>query len=164
MEIETKTNKRRTCRYRAGFALLVVGALLLGLATATPRAQADLPESGVGDLVKAFGGTWVVDHFAAKINRAINSALRQHQAPVEGATKVVPIIRVGPHGGGAAIGAAQVAGPAAQVQQVEAVAEVAMRITGTVHARGLVPISSRDASTIKGIAGVGVSANIKFPR
>lgn len=150
-----------TRRHRNAVPLLLAGCFAMGLMTATPRVQA-ASGSGIANLIKVFGMAWVVDNFSGRINRAINGALRQHQAQVEGATKVVPIVRVGVHSGGAAVGAAQVMGPAQQVEQVEAVAEIELGLPGAIRARGLIPISARDASSINSVGGVGVSADIKF--
>jgi hypothetical protein len=140
-------------------AALLLCAFVLGLNWAPGQARA--VDSEIAHLVKSFGVGWVVERFASQIDRAINSALAQHKAEIEGATKVVPIIRVGESG--TAIGAAQVMGPQVQVDKVQAVAEVELRIAGTIRARGLVPVSARDGSTMKSVGGVGVSANIKFP-
>lgn len=143
-------------------SVIVVGLLVafsLGLASAPQPAQALSLGGAFGDLVKIFGIGWVVKHFSGDINDFINKALKQREAAIEGHTKVVPILRVGT---GTAVGAAQVMGPKVQVDKVQAVAEVELSITGSVRARGLIPISTRDTSSIKGVGGVGVSANIKF--
>jgi hypothetical protein len=149
--------RRRT--YVTLIAALLVCAFLAGVG-APPPAQA-LPLIGdLGVLVKVFGIGWVVERFAPKINTAINSALKQHDAEISGYTKVVPIIRVG---GKTEVGAAQVMGPREQVDKVQAVAEVQLNIIGSVRSRGLIPISTKNAATVRGVDGVGVSANIKFP-
>lgn len=143
-------------------SVVVVGLLVafsLGLASAPQPAQAFSLGGAFGDLVKIFGIGWVVKHFSGEINDFINKALKQREAAIEGHTKVVPILRVGT---GTAVGAAQVMGPKVQVDKVQAVAEVELNITGSVRARGLIPVSTRDTSSIKGVGGVGVSANIKF--
>lgn len=142
-------------------AMLLLWAFLLGVGAAPNPAQALDLGGGIGSLVKIFGIGWVVDHFSGKINDAINNALRQHQAEIQGYTKVVPILRVG--AGGTAVGAAQVMGPREQVQQVQAVAEIQLSFVGAVRARGLIPVSSKNLTNIKSVGGVGVSANIKFP-
>ena len=139
---------------------LLLGAFLLGLGT-TPRPAAALDlGGGIGTLVKIFGIGWVVDHYSGQINKAINSALAQRDAEIEGYTKVVPILRI-MGGKGKAIGAAQVMGPRVQVEKVKAVGEVELRLLGAVRARGLLPISTKSSLSI--VPGVGVSANIKFP-
>jgi hypothetical protein len=151
----------RTKQSRMMVALLLLCAFVLGLSWAPGQARALSLGGGIGDLVKIFGIGWVVDRFASQIDRAINSALAEHRAEIEGATKVVPIIRVGT--GGTAVGAAQVMGPQVQVEKVQAVAEIELRMAGTLRARGLIPVSTRDVSSVQSVGGVGVSANIKFP-
>ena len=144
-------------------ALVLAWAFVLGLAIGPqPVRGIDLGDSLVS-LIKIFGIAWVVDRFADDINNGINSLLRQHEAEIEGATKVVPILRIG-EGGGTAVGAAQVMGPAVQVDKVQAVGELELDV-GNLRGRALLPVSTRKdlTSTIRGIGGVGVSANIKFP-
>ena len=141
-------------------AMLLMWAFLLGVGTAPNPVQALDLGGSIGDLVKIFGIGWVVEHFSGQINKAINSALAQHDAAVEGYTKVVPIMRLG-GGKGTAVGAAQVMGPKAQVDKVRAVGEVELNLLGTVRARGLLPISTKNS--LRTVPGVGVSANIKFP-
>jgi len=77
-------------------------------------------------------------------------------------TKVVPIIRVGTTG--TAVGAAQVIGPEQQVKKVQAVAELELTV-GSLRGRGLIPVTTRKVSTdtVRGVGGVGISANIKIP-
>lgn len=150
-------------RYRVAIALLLLSAFTIGLTTGTLPAQAVSDDARIPELAQASGIAWVVDHFSRRINRVINGALREHHAQIEGATRVVPIMRVGLNGGGIAVGAAQVMGPPAQVEQVQAVAEVQLSIPGAVRSRGLIPVSSRDVGTIKGVSGVSVSANVKIP-
>ncbi len=135
-------------------AVLILTAFVLGLATGPQSVQALSLGGGFGTIIKLFGIAYIVSHYGDKIDGVINNLLGQHQA------KVVPILRVG---GGTAIGAAQVMGPARQVDKVRAVAEVEWTPSRRIRARGLIPISTEDASTIRGVGGVGVSANIKFP-
>jgi len=141
-------------------AVLILTAFVLGLATGPQSVQALSLGGGFGTIIKIFGIAYIVSHYGDKIDGVINNLLGQHQAEIEGKTKVVPILRVG---GGTAIGAAQVMGPAQQVDKVRAVAEVEWKPSRRIRARGLIPISTEDASTVRGVGGVGVSANIKFP-
>jgi hypothetical protein len=140
--------------------LLLLWAFLLGVGTAPSPVQALDLGGGIGSLVKIFGIAWVVDHFSRDIDKAINGALAQHDAKINGYTKVVPIIRLVGRGG-TAVGAAQVMGPQIQVEKVKAVAEVELNMLGSFRARGLLPIGTRNSLNI--VPGVGVSANIKFP-
>jgi hypothetical protein len=145
-----------------GVAMLVVWSFVIGLGL--PPAQVSAIDVGgaLGDLVKIFGIGWVVNRFGEDINKFINNALGQHDAAVEGMTKVVPVVRVGK--GGTAVGAVQVMGPATQVEKVQAVAEIELGI-GNLRGVGLIPITTQRAETdsLRGVGGVGVSANIKFP-
>jgi len=143
--------------------LVVVWAFVLGMAIGPQPARAIDLGGAVGDLVKIFGIGWVVDRFSGDINDTINNVLSQHEAEIAGATKVVPILRVG-EGGGTAVGAAQVQGPREKVRQCQAVAELELEF-GSLRGRALLPVSTKSnlTSTIRGISGVGVSANIKFP-
>ncbi|MGC9319889.1 MAG: hypothetical protein ACP5KN_17790 [Armatimonadota bacterium] len=154
---------RMDSRLRNLAVLVVVWAFVLGI-FAGPQPARSLDLGGtIGDLVKIFGIGWVVNRFADDIDGAVNDLLAQHEAEIAGATKVVPIIRVG-EGGGTAVGAAQVMGPGTQLQKVEAVAELELSV-GDFRGRALLPVSTKRNLTrsVKGISGVGVSANIKFP-
>jgi len=144
--------------------LLVAWAFVLGVALGPQPARSIDLGGALVDLVKIFGIAWVVDRFAGDIDRTINRFLSQHDAAIEGQTKVVPILRVASGGGGTAVGAAQVMGPAQQVRTVQAVAELELNF-GSFRGRALVPVSTKNVSSggIKGVGGVGVSANIKFP-
>jgi len=145
-----------------GVATLVVWAFVMGLGL--PPAQVSALDVGgaLCDLVKIFGIGWVVSKFGDDIDKFINRILGQHAAEVEGLTKVVPVVRVGK--GGTAVGAVQIMGPEVQVQKVQAVAEAEISI-GRLRGVGLIPITTKKAETasVKGVGGVGVSANIKFP-
>jgi len=150
-------------RWHLVAVVLVLAAFMVGLGVGPQLAQAfDLGSLGgtFGALIKIFGIGYIVTEFGDKINDVINDLLGQHQAEIEGQTKVVPILRVG---GGTAIGAAQIIGPARQVDKVKVVAEVEWKPSANIRARGLIPIATKDTSSIRGVGGVGVSANIKFP-
>ena len=143
------------------FVAIVLG-LTLGLLTAPqPPVEADLPLIGdLGNVVKLFGIGYVVSEFGPSIDKTINKLLAQHDAAIEGETKVVPILRVGR--GDAAVGAAQVMGPPEQVRKVQAVAEMELGIS-KLRGRALIPVTTKKrlTSSIKGVGGVGVSATMK---
>ena len=143
--------------------LFVAWAFVLGLAFGPQPAESIDLGGTLGNLIKIFGISWVVNRYAEDIDGAINSLLRQHDAEVAGMTKVVPIMRVG-SGGGTAVGAAQVMGPAVQLNKVHAVAELELNLL-IFRGRALIPVSTKkvSAGSINGVGGVGVSANIKFP-
>ena len=143
--------------------LFVAWAFVLGIAVGPQPARSIDLGGAIGDLVKIFGIAWVVNRFDDEIDRGINTFLQQHEAAIEQQTKVVPIIRVATKTS-TAVGAAQVMGPTAQVQKVQAVAELQLDI-GSLRGRALIPVSTKEVKMggIKGVSGVGVSANIKFP-
>lgn len=141
-------------------AVLLLTTFAAGVAIG-PRPVEALDLGGsLGVIIKLFGIGYIVTHYGDKIDRAINNLLGQHQAQIEGKTKVVPIVRIG---AGTAIGAAQVMGAAQQVAKVKVVAEVEWKPSRKLRARGLIPVSTTGTSSVKGVGGVGVSANIKFP-
>ncbi len=113
------------------------------------------------DVLKGGVVTVGVMEFADELDKGINTLLGQKGIQVQGMTKVVPIIRVGSKGGAQA-GAAQVVGPAEQVEKVEAVAEVELNV-GPLRGRGLIPVDTKNPlkGQIKGVGGVGVNASIK---
>ncbi len=152
---------RMDTKMRNVAVLVVVWAFVLGMAVGPQPARGLDLGGALGDLVKIFGIGWVVKQFAGDIDNAINGLLGQQEAQIAGSTRVVPILRVG---SGVAVGAAQVMGPQQQVQKVEAVAEIELNI-GDFRGRGLIPVTTRRDLTrnIRGVDGVGISANIKFP-
>ena len=134
-----------------------VGALLGAGGRSAHRAAGDL----LGNIFKGGAVTVAVMEFAGALNKGINDLLRQKGLEVQGMTKVVPIVRVGSRGGTQA-GAAQVVGPAEQVEKVKAVAELELRL-GPFRGRALLPVASENPmkGDIKGVGGVGVNASIK---
>ena len=152
---------RQRNRWQFALTVLVLTAFLVGFGVGAPSVRALSLGGALGTVVKTLGIGYVVTRYGGSIDVAINGMLRQRQAQIEGKTKVVPILRVG--GGSTAVGAAQVMGPAQQVDKVEAVAELEWNPTGAVRGRALIPVSTRDTSSVKGVGGVGVSANIKVP-
>ncbi len=115
-----------------------------------------------GDLLKVGGIALVVKQFGPEINSGINSIMAKNGVMPTAKTKVVPIIRMGTDDP-TAVGAAQVVGPPWQVDKVQAVAEGSIRIS-SLQGRILVPISTKKAvtSSVRGVGGVGISANIKI--
>ncbi len=116
----------------------------------------------LGDLLKIGGIGLIVKHFGDDIDKTISKVLGEKDIHREGQTKVVPVLRVG---SGTAVGAVQVIGPAMQVKKVEAVAELEIKVADRLRARALVPVTTKKVATssVRGVGGVGVSANIKIP-
>ncbi len=153
-------NQRSIYRTLVGFAAIGVFSLGILLGTSSRSPSLELGDL-LGDVLKVGGVGLLVAQFDDELNDGINAILQQRGIAVQGMTKVVPIIRMGTKGGTQA-GAAQVVGPAAQVQRVKAVAEVQLDL-GPLRGRGLVPVETKNPlkGEIKGVAGVGVSASIK---
>ncbi len=144
--------------------VVVLTAFLVGFGSGISSVGALNLGGALKGALKIFGIAFVVKQFGGEINSFINDMLAQHSAKVAGQTKVVPIVHIG--AGGTAVGAAQIMGPAVQVKKVSAVAEVEWKPGNVLRARGLLPVTNvkiTDPTKIKGVEGVGVSANIKFP-
>jgi len=111
----------------------------------------------VGEVIKVFGIGFIVKQEAGPINREINKLLKDRQAEVMGATKVVPILSLG---AGGFIGAAQVVGVPEKVKAVQAVLQIEVGL-GTGRAKALIPVSTKkpvkEAEKLR-VPGVGVSA------
>lgn len=136
------SNKKRVIAIAAGvLALSAIGA------------------SQVGALLKVVGIGAVVQKFGPQINSAFNK-LENHEDRVSSKTKVVPILSVGSR---RAVGAAQVMGPASQVDQVKAVAELDQDLFGReVKIQALIPIDSNGVSNIHRVENVGISGIVSF--
>ena len=152
---------RRTLA-RKLFPLAVAFTFCLGLTLGAGRDTGPRAYGGIlGDILKGGAIGFGVMQFADELDKGINTLLQQKGIDVQGMTKVVPIVRVGTRGGGQA-GAAQVVGPAEQVQKVEAVAELELFV-GPLRGRALIPVDTKNPlkGEIKGVGGVGVNASIK---
>ena len=102
---------------------------------------------GVGAAVKQFG---------PDLNKGINKLVK-HSDTDKNFTKVVPILSAG-LASRQAIGAAQVKGPKALVDKVQAVAQIEQDLFGReVKIRAMVPVEKADLTEIKAVEGVGVS-------
>jgi len=151
-------------RWRWLTLVIVLTAFLVGFGSGPSNVEALNLGGALKGALKIFGIAFVVKQFGGEINSFINGVLAQHSAKIVGQTKVVPIVHIG--AGGTAVGAAQIMGPATQVNKVSAVAEIEWKPGNVLRARGLLPVTNvniTDPSKIKGVEGVGVSANIKFP-
>lgn len=133
--------------------ILVVSILVLALTAAATQG------SLVGSVVKAGAIAVVVDRFGGQINDFVNKLTANKNVGTDQATAVVPILSLG---GGGYIGAAQVMGAKANVDQVKAVVQIeGNAVFGrNIRVKALVPIGSRSTNDIKRIPGVGISAII----
>ena len=120
-------------------------------------ALAAIGSSQIGQLIKIVGIGAAIKQFGPQINSAINK-IASHSDSATVVTKVVPILSGG-IGSRKGIGAAQVMGPKAQVDKVQAVAQIEQDILGReVKIRAMIPIESKDViQDIRRVEGVGVS-------
>jgi len=147
--------------WRRTFAVGVIVGVMTG-AAGTAVAQVS-----IGSLIKLFGIGYVVKQFGPQINSAINTIMLNNKAENKELTKVVPIISVGVGlgtAGGAYIGAVQVQGPKAALDQVQAVAQIEGSFMNQIRLRGLVPVNSLNplAGNLHRVYGVGVTALVDF--
>lgn len=118
--------------------------------------------------IKLFGIGYVVKTYGPQINDGINTLMLNNKAPNRDKTKVVPILSVGvgiaSNNPGSYIGAAQVQGPAAAVNKVQAVAQIEGSLFSAVRVKGLVPVDSLNpiAGNLHRVYGVGVTAIVDF--
>ncbi|MGM0603506.1 MAG: hypothetical protein ACQESS_09355 [Bacillota bacterium] len=140
--------------------ILLSAVLILTVCTTmiavSPAVSAD---KLVGQLLKTFGIGFIVSEFAEPIDNFINTLTLNNGVQVETATKVVPVVTVG---SGTFAGAVQVSGPAAEIEKVEAVAQLEGDFKdGAFRIRALVPVNTKnpvDIKNIERIEGVGVTA------
>lgn len=136
-------------------AVVTAVTLLAGIAI-TPMPSSG---AGIGGILKGAGLVLLVDKFGDQLNDFINKLTFNKGVGIEDRTKVVPIISIGQ---GAYVGAAQVSGPAAQIDKVKAVAQMEANMAGkTFRIKALVPVETKDVvKDLKRVSGVGVSAII----
>jgi len=139
-------------------ALALVVALLVGTLAGAVYAQ------DVFSIIKTLGIGYAVRTFAPQINNFINELLQNRGAAVRAQTKVVPILSIAigvSSPGGAYVGAAQVSGPAAAVNKVQAVAVIEANFQQAFRIKALVPVDSLEPwKALRRVPGVGVSAVI----
>lgn len=112
----------------------------------------------LGGLLKGGGIAFLVSRFGKDINKGINDLTRTKGVTNTYATKVVPIISAGQ---GTEVGACQVMGPTSSVAKVSAVAQVEGGLNQLgVRVRILVPVATKNITSIKRIPGVGISGLI----
>jgi hypothetical protein len=141
----------------------IAGAVALAaiVGVASSRAAQAGPFDGVlGKVVKVGGIGFLVKQFGPEINKTINTVLQQKGIRYSGRTKVVPTLSAG---SGAYIGAAQVQGDDAQVDQVRYVVTVEVPLD-RFRGKAMFPVRSltKGKRDLKPIRGTGVSAVIDF--
>lgn len=139
---------------------LLAAALVASLTFSTGMV-ATTQAFSLGSVLKIGGVGILVDRFGDQINDFLNKLLSQNNLSTTYTTKVVPIVSVGNNG---YIGAAQVTGPASEVERVKAVAQLEASFNNVARVKGLVPIDSTNPVNASRIQGVGVSAiiDLKF--
>jgi hypothetical protein len=137
-------------------ALVVVAALIVGGFAAQARGQ------DIFGIIKTLGIGYAVRTFAPQINDFINDLLQNRGVAVREQTKVVPILSISIGIGnpsGAYIGAAQVSGPRAAVERVQAVALLEADFQTVFRIKAYVPVDNlKPWESFRRVPGVGVSA------
>ena len=138
---------------KKALVIVLASILMLGVISASMGIN-------LGSILKVGGVALLVNNYGDQMNDAINKLTMNKGVRVEDRTKVVPIISIGK---GSYIGAAQVSGPAGQIDKVKAVAQLETKFpfVGNVRLKALVPVESKEiVQNIKRVTGVGVSAII----
>ncbi|MFQ3548188.1 MAG: hypothetical protein SNJ70_00370 [Armatimonadota bacterium] len=135
-------------------ALFVVFVLFVAIITTSTVNAIRL-----GDVIKVGGIAIIVKQFGPQIDDFINKITGQKNLGTKYDTKVVPIMSLGD---GGYVGAAQVAGPKAEVEKTKAVLQLEDRkVFGSpLRIRALIPVDAESISNVKRVDGVGVSALI----
>jgi len=136
---------------------LIAAMLAVSIGTASFGAVLPVEAIGLGSMIKGGAIGLVIDKYGSSINSFLNKLLNQKNLGTTYATKVVPIVSIG---NGSRVGAAQVTGPTAEVDQVKAVAQVEGSFNNIARVKGLVPVNSANPVGASRIQGVGVSAII----
>lgn len=136
---------------------IIAATLALSVATISIGGLQQAQAFKLGSLLKVGGVGFLVDKYGDSIDSFLNRILNQNNLSTTYATKVVPIVSVGK---GGHIGAAQVTGPASEIEQVKAVAQIEASFNSVARVKGLVPIDSMNPLDATRIQGVGVSAII----
>lgn len=124
---------------------MLVGILVLAIVTAG-AAELAMLQGSAGPVLKVVGIGAVVKKFGPQINTFINKLMRDNNAENKEMTKVVPIVSVSigiNTSGSAAIGAAQVQGPQAALDKVQAVAQIEGTFSDQVRVKALIPVDSQ---------------------
>ncbi len=139
-------------------ALVIITALAVGGFTGAAYGQ------DVFSIIKTLGVGVAVKTFAPQINNFINTVLQNKGVAVRAQTKVVPVLSISIGLGnpsGAYIGAAQVSGPAASVNKVQAVALLEADFQTAFRIKAYIPVDNLQPwQAFRRVPGVGVSAII----
>jgi hypothetical protein len=137
----------------------MLGFLACTLVRPLPANAGGLDLGGLLEGAAKVGGVALaVDKFGGDINKTINKLMDNNDVKTNSATKVVVI--VSPIGN-KHIGAAQVVGSKEAVAKVGAVAQLETSFMDKMfRIKAMVPIEGKDATKLKRVEGVGVSAVI----
>jgi len=147
---------------RYGIHLGIFCAFVLGFAAASLLRPAPASAFDIGDILrggaKIAGVAVLVDKFGSDVNKFINKFMDNNDVSTNSASKVVVIVTPL---GNKHIGAAQVVGSKEAVEKVGAVAQLETSFMDKMfRIKVLVPIEGKDATKLKRVPGVGVSAVI----
>ncbi|MEG0831415.1 MAG: hypothetical protein RSF75_03615 [Acidaminococcaceae bacterium] len=137
----------------------IVIAVLCGfiLGNSMPTVHAGLLD-GLVKIVKTGGIAYLVDRNAGDLNKFINSLTAKYGVSSDYATKVVPVITVG---NSSYVGAAQVSGPQALVDECQSALQLEGNfLNNGFRVKALIPIDSKNPTNFSRVQGVGVSAQI----
>lgn len=141
-----------------------VVALALAVTLLVGGIAAQVHGQDIFGIIKTLGIGYAVRTFAPQINNFVNDILQNRGVAVREQTKVVPILSIAigvSSPGNAYVGAAQVSGPKAAVQRVEAVAVIEADFQSAFRIKALVPVDNlKPWEAFRRVNGVGVSAVI----
>ena len=139
-------------------------ALLLALSLLIGGGATRVYGQDIMGIIKTLGVAYAVKTFAPQIINFINDLLQNKGAAVREQTNVVPILSISiglSAPGGAYVGAAQVSGPKAAVDKVEAVALLEADFQTAFRIKAYVPVDNlKPWEAVRLVPGVGVSAII----
>lgn len=133
----------------------MLAAYMMGLGTRALPAQA----FDFGSVLKLGGIGYLVSQFGDAINTFVNKLTLQKGVGTNYATKVVPILSLG---SGGYIGAAQVVGPKAKVDQVKAVGQLEASFAKVARVKAMIPLDADSITNINRVEGVSIGAIIDF--
>jgi hypothetical protein len=141
-------------------------ALAAGIALIVGGFVGEVYGQDVFQIIKTLGVGYAVRTFAPQINDFVNTLLQNRGVGVREQTKVVPILSIAigiGNPGAAYVGAAQISGPRAAVDRVEAVAQLEGDFSGAFRVKALVPVDNlKPWEALRRVPGVGVSAIIEI--
>lgn len=143
-----------------------VGVLILVMVVLVGATAARVQGQDIFGIIKTLGIGYAVRTFAPQINSFINDLLQNRGVAVREQTKVVPILSISiglSSPGGAYVGAAQVSGPRAAVERVQAVAQLEADFQAAFRIKALVPVDNlKPWESMRRVQGVGVSAIVEI--